>query len=555
MENALLSQIKTLLSDWSKKSEFFFSIKPSDWEKQSRKIWDCEEGYQLIPYYYSVAISYILENTGKPEAFSSCKDKWNWVSGLLALIPTVNWDAYMFRGVVSSFQSKTKNESEVNNRLSNAYCVYCKYFFDEGLTLMESSSDHSADCLAGLIMNDFDRTCQLFAPEKDNELFAQAFIRTEGLDNSTICKAYDLATAFKPFNGSVSLAFFLKALMGLDEERKGDCEKRIKTLLYTKSSSMMMVLCNWLYRQDKPSSCIEDFILLALAHLEHPSEDIKRLDNVLFLCLIREELFEKIVILVSEQYGPREILSFENCLHKLHDDNDSFVNLVLSFVLHPKGDYRMVGRKLWDEYNLESTSFDPLSLSEEKQVLFVVFMLQDLGNPESRLPKVLPLFQSPSKRVRQALLVQMIPYVDNYMGHVTQAIDKFGVNTNETRRLKKYVDERAEYIKKRRELKELSPLFSQYRCFLEACRIENESQRQHVKEIEEKSTPPWMKMMKKEVLARGGGWRLENGKTQHLSPIQVSVPSRLMVQAMTPLELDNWVSDVIKDWDVTEGNH
>lgn len=555
MIQATISQMKSLLSEWSEKGDFFFSTEPAEWEKQARKIWNREEGYQLVPYYYGVAISYILEKTGDTKALSACKKKWEWVSGLLALIPVVNWDASVFCGVVSSLQSKSKKPNETDNRLSNAYCIYCKCFFNEGLSLTKSAPDHSADCLAGLMMNDFDRACRLFSPEKDMELFAQAFNRTEGLDNNTVCKAYDIAISLKTFDGNVALAFFLKTLAGLDEGRKTDCEKRIKALLSTKSSSMTNALSNWLYRQNTLSPVIEDFVLLALAHLEHPTEDIKRLDNVLFLCLINEDFFEKIAVLVSEQYGPNEILSFENCLHKLHNEADSFVNLVLSFVLHPKGEYRFVGRQLWDEYHMENSGFDPLSLNEGEQILFVAFMLQDLGNPEIRLPKILPLFLSTSERVRRALLAQMIPYVDNYMGHVTQAIDEMRLDTKETRLLKQYVEDRAEAIQKRRGLKELSPEYTQDRYYQEACRVEREEHGQHVKAIEEHSSFLWMKMLKTEVLARGGGWRLENGKTNHLSKIEVSVPSRLMVPSMTPLEKDKWINDVFKDWDVAERDH
>lgn len=552
---ASLSQMKSLLSEWSEKGDFSFSSQPADWEKQERKIWDREEGYQLVPYYYGEAISYILENNAKATVFSSCKNKWGWVNGLLVLIPNVEWDANQFLGMVSSFQSKSKKKNDVELLISNAFRVYCKCFFDEGLSLMESEPNHSIDCLAGLMMNDFDRACRLFSPEKDKELFAQAFIRTEGLDNKTVCKAFDIAVSLKPFDESVTLAFFLKTLVGLDEGRKTDCEKRIKVLLSTKSSSMTNVLCNWLYRQSTLSQVIEDFVLLALAHLEHPTEDIKRLDNVLFLCLINEGFFEKIAVLVSEQYGPNEILSFENCLQKLHNETDSFVNLVLSFVLHLKGDYRSVGRQLWDEYHMENSGFDPLSLNEGEQILFVVFMLQDLGNPEKRLPKILPLFLSASERVRQVLLAQMIPYVDNYMGHVSQAMEKLGLDTKETKLLKQYVEDRAEAIQKRRGLKELSPKYTQDRYYQEACRVEREEHGQQVKAIEEESSFLWMTMCRKEVLARGGGWRLENGKTQHLARIEVSVPSRLMVQSMTPLELNKWIGELYKDWDVTEGNH
>lgn len=555
MIQASLSQMKSLLSEWSEKGDFSFSPQPSDWEKQERKIWAREEGYQLVSYYYGEAISYILENNAKATVFSSCTNKWGWVNGLLVLIPSVDWNANQFLGIVSSFQSKSKKTNDVEPLISNAFRVYCKCFFDEGLSLMESEPNHSIDCLAGLMMNDFDRACRLFSPEKDKELFAQAFIRTEGLDNKTVCKAFDIAVSLKPFDESVTLAFLLKTLVGLDDGRKTDCEKRIKVLLSTKSSSMTNVLCNWLYRQSALSPVIEDFVLLALAHLEHPTEDIKRLDNVLFLCLINEGFFGKIAVLVSEQYGPNEILSFENCLQKLHNETDSFVNLVLSFVLHLKGDYRFVGRQLWDEYHMENSGFDPLSLNEGEQILFVVFMLQDLGNPEKRLPKILPLFLSTSERVRRALLAQMIPYVDNYMGHVSQAMEKLGLDTKETKLLKQYVEDRAEAIQKRRGLKELSPKYTQDRYYQEACRVEREEHGQHIKAIEEDSSFLWMKMMKTEVLARGGGWRLENGKTNHLAKIEVSVPTRLMVSSMTPLERDKWINDVFKDWDVTERDH
>ena len=134
-------------------------------------------------------------------------------------------------------------------------------------------------------------------------------------------------------------------------------------------------------------------------------------------------------------------------------------------------------------------------------------------------------------------------------------MDKLGLDTEETRQLKQYVENRGALIQKRRELKELSPVYAQYRYYQEACRVEREEHSQHVKAIEEESSFLWMKMLKTEVLARGGGWQMDNGKTQHLAKIEVSVPSRLMVQSMTPLELAKWIGELYKDWDVTEGNH
>lgn len=555
MIQASISQMKSLLSEWSEKGDFSFTTQPVDWEKQERKIWDREEGYQLVPYYFAVAISYILENNAKVTVFLSCKNKWDWVNGLLVLIPSVDWDANRFLRIVSSFQSKSKKTNDVELLISNAFRVYCKCFFDEGLSLMESRPDKSTDCLSGLMMNDFNRACQLFSPEKDRELFAQAFVFTEGLDSNTICKAYDIATSFEPFAGNVALAFFVKALSGLDDERRVGCEGRIKDLLQAKSSLSVNVLCNWLVRQERLTPFMEECVLLTLAHLEHPQEDIEKLDGILCYRHISIELFEKMAEIICDIYEPDLVLSMDDCLRQLRKNDVSFAKMVLLFVLHPKGAYRIAGRKMWDEFHVENSSFDPLSLSEEEQNFFIMFMLQDLGNPDLRLPKILPLFLSPSEKVRLALLTQMMPYVDNYMGHVTQAMDKLGVDTEETRLLKQYVENRGALIQKRRELKELSPVYAQYRYYQEACRVEREEHSQHVKAIEEESSFLWMKMLKTEVLARGGGWRMENGKTQHLAKIEVSVPYKLMVQSMTPLELAKWIGELYKDWDVTEGNH
>ena len=55
--------------------------------------------------------------------------------------------------------------------------------------------------------------------------------------------------------------------------------------------------------------------------------------------------------------------------------------------------------------------------------------------------------------------------------------------------------------------------------------------------------------MKTVVLARGGGWRHDDGTTRPLVPISCSIPSRMMVQSMTPKEKIKFVSNLLKDWD------
>ena len=50
-------------------------------------------------------------------------------------------------------------------------------------------------------------------------------------------------------------------------------------------------------------------------------------------------------------------------------------------------------------------------------------------------------------------------------------------------------------------------------------------------------------------------WRDENGVVHHLAHIKFSMPSRQLVQSMTPMEQENWINRVIEDWDVKTGNN
>ncbi len=51
------------------------------------------------------------------------------------------------------------------------------------------------------------------------------------------------------------------------------------------------------------------------------------------------------------------------------------------------------------------------------------------------------------------------------------------------------------------------------------------------------------------VLASSGGWRDENGVVHHLAHNKFSMPSRQLVQTMTPMEQDEWLNELLKDWD------
>ena len=247
----------------------------------------------------------------------------------------------------------------------------------------------------------------------------------------------------------------------------------------------------------------------------------------------------------------------EGCLHSLYEDNDSFIRLVLSFVMHPKGIYRIAGRRIWDNFHLESSDFSPLDdLDENMQCVFIISMLQDLGNPETRLTKVLPLLDAKSEKVRNILMACLRPYLDDYMGHVIQALDKTTVSNDQSAKLiKSYFEDRSEVIQKRRGIKELSVRYRYGQEYREALRVQKEHMQGTIREAEAEHEPEWHKLMNTVLLARGGGWRDENGKVQHLPTFSFSMPARMLEQAMSPKEQDEWFGKLLKDWDDTAGGN
>lgn len=41
----------------------------------------------------------------------------------------------------------------------------------------------------------------------------------------------------------------------------------------------------------------------------------------------------------------------KGCLSSFQKNSDDFLKFALSFIIHPKGIYRVVGRRLWDDYH------------------------------------------------------------------------------------------------------------------------------------------------------------------------------------------------------------
>ena len=118
-----------------------------------------------------------------------------------------------------------------------------------------------------------------------------------------------------------------------------------------------------------------------------------------------------------------------------------------------------------------------------------------------------------------------------------------------------YFEKRSDAIDKRRSLKEMSPKYGYMIEYQEALKTQKQHWQQQMKKADENHKSLLSSMMKHVTLARGGGWRDENGKVQHLGCIQFSMPSRQLAQSMTPMEQDKWINDLLVDWNEKTGNN
>ena len=550
-----LTKVVNFLNEKAASGEFEFCVSVSDWSKNKKIISPLGMGHDGGEYYFAVALAFVAAQKDGNLVFSGNDNVWRWAWSLHLIAGVADWKPDFMMRVVQSFEGKKEN---IEGLLNWATQIYGKAYYDNAVELIALMPQYQVSVYAGLMENDFDRYCMEYEPADNVEKYAQAFVKTNNLKDEEVNRAFDMALMFSSFTSTAAMAFFLSIRDRLDEERKQKCEECILGMLKGDTTPYVTPMCSWMFMEQDVTAFEEECILLLIKGLKGEKKEVslEAIDNSIGFHVKDPELLTKIFVCIAENLQPTDILRMEGCLGSLHGHNDYFLNMVLSFVMHPKGMYRIVGRRLWDDYHLESSSFDAQKdLPEEFQCLFIISMLQDYGNPETRLPKLLPLIDSKGERVRNILMGQLGPYLDDYMGHVINALNRLKLESKYVDVIKQYYERRADALEKRRSMKELSPRYSHMSEFLETMRLQKVHMQEQMREAE-KGHKSFLKDIAKNVaLARGGGWRDENGVVHHLAHINVSMPSRQLVQSMTPMEQDEWINELLKDWDgKTRGN-
>ena len=549
-----MTKVVAFLNEKASSGEFVFGDSFSVWEDNEDVIRPLGFGYEADNYYFAVGLAYIATTKNGNIDIPTDINLWRWAWSLNLLADVANWQPDFMSRVVKSFAGK---KDDIDDLLKGAAQTYARKDFEKGQLLKDELPAFEIGISAGLMENDFQRYCDTYLPQQNEKLFTEAYCSANILSEKNHKVAFDIAMTFLDFTSLNAMTFLMKAQTKLQGERKTTCEDRIKELLEMGDTSKYVnPFCNWAIRNNDQEQFVEDVALLLIEGLG--AENVNTLGAIDHAIVLRDkepERLVRIVLKVAEVFSPLDVLKMGNSLHHLSGKKEIFSELVLFLIIHSNGEYRLLGRRLWDEYHLETYDIDVAKMDETVQCAFAYSMLQDYGNPETRLPKLLPLIKSDNKKVKKFVMGVLHPYTDDYMGHVIKALDNLKIKGKDAKMIKGYVDGRFKVIQERRNMKELWPSYTYGKEFKEARRVEAEHLQSKMKEAEANHHSVWADFAKTVVLARGGGWRNADGTTQKLPLIQFTAPARLLTESLSPREQETWLNDLLKNWDDTARSH
>lgn len=283
-------------------------------------------------------------------------------------------------------------------------------------------------------------------------------------------------------------------------------------------------------------------------------EDFNWLSSALAKKIITVDYFFKLLPPAIEKFGCDLTKGAKRLFEVVNGiDRRQFCDGVIKLIIDNNGDFRFIGRHLWDKFSLHKSDFSVNDLNEDHKIRFVISMLQDIGNPEYRLPKVMPLFNDESVLVRRVLYVCLVNYCNNYFGFVKQSFDSLiTCDNDEIRLFRDYCNNFDLFLTKRKNCKDLQPQYSQSDIYDEAARTVSRKMQDYANAIKQPlDQNSILKYFKPVCLARGGGWIDATGRVNSLSNVSVSLPYPMMVNAMSTLESIEFVDKMKSDWDKT----
>lgn len=307
------------------------------------------------------------------------------------------------------------------------------------------------------------------------------------------------------------------------------------------------------YNKHADDSVLKQDISSALLDLCTTDEQIKILfTSFAYARFIDEPTLRKCIDLYTENKKLLQNMYNISEFVKIHSSviADNMNDFIIEYIISEDGYKRMLGRQLWDNLDMEHSEIDILSYNEEVQGRFALSILQDMMFPQRRLPKVLPLFNSPFQNVRKILTVSLSNYTFNYFGTAKKTFEEGVFNeTDELTLFKEFLnqcDVRFDMYHNCKELRSIYALPDEYEI---AQRQVSEHMREQTRNSREEHEPSFLKLFNQVMLGRGGGFRDDNGRVQPLGHFKFSQEMPMMLHGMSPLEIIEYNNNVLfKNW-------
>lgn len=230
------------------------------------------------------------------------------------------------------------------------------------------------------------------------------------------------------------------------------------------------------------------------------------------------EYFGQIIDLVAQRNSFKPVSNYlSSSIHEFVNINKAkFDEILIKLLIDNRASHRFIGKDIFDKVSQDSYTFDYniLELENLNQYKLWVSVLRNYREPKYVIPCLLPLLKSESSFLKEAFTCKLEEYSENYGGGVIKILKKeLDLNDNELNNIYKRIEKHLDihfktFISSKIEIKELNPLYTQNKIFLDFKKNYFRSFGKQMKKHTDESNS-FLNLISKVTLLKGGGWKTE----------------------------------------------
>ncbi len=473
---------------------------------------------------------------------SNSKEIYNFIDGYSKTLPSLKINSPELYDILIKLIECSESDADYNItlatikngirekvRLNDSFGID---FYDYSINKDNIQNDILSSVISGL----YDRIGIAFFEEKvsiliDDEKYSNSIIN--GLSSvKDIGKddAFVLLSVFDKFNNSNqdTLLYIPRLLFSIiksniisdDDTINSKCFYHLANLISIDNPILINYILQVIRFIDGFS---KDKTSLFIRLIEQPHIDfqiyLKQIDDA-FYYINEFEYFEKIIMLVADNYSfnnsTSKLLSYS--INEFNSKNTiEFEKLVLKLLTNENPKHRRLGHDFFNDIPQGAIKFkyNILNLSYINQYKLWVSICHDYQEPKHIIPCLLPLINSDSSIIAESFICKLEEFSENYREGLIEVL-KNHLNLNNIKEKEIYnrvVNYSIEFYERniliKHDIKELNPYYSQNMLFKEFS--ENHSRvfnHEMHKETNDKGL--FFNHCSTIVLAKGGGWKLEN---------------------------------------------